>query len=236
MKKQKGNPDIHPIIQALIPVVKGLATALGPDYELLLHDVSTPEESVVAIENGQLSGRSQVTGRSLGSPMTDFALQVCHQEEYKGKDFICNYVNTTKAGKKIRNNCIMIRDNGGKLVGILCVNYDMTNAEIIKNMVNFLTASGTHVSEESPKESFPKMIDELIGDGIHLAEEALGKPLHLASKAEKVEVVFRLEKDGFFRLDGAIETLAQAMGNTKFTIYAYLREVKERDRDNPAAE
>lgn len=230
MKRQKTKQEIHPVIQALIPVIKGLATALGPDYELLLHDVSAPEQSVVAVENGQISGRSQVTGRSLGSPLTDFALQVCHQEEYKDKDFICNYVNTTKTGKKIRNNCIMIRDNDKKLIGILCVNYDMTNAEIIKNMVSFLTASGTYASEESPKETFPHMIDELIGDGIHLAEENLGKPLHLATKAEKVEIVSRLEKDGFFRLDGAIETLAQAMGNTKFTIYAYLREVKEREQ------
>ncbi|MCG8532563.1 MAG: helix-turn-helix transcriptional regulator [Desulfovibrionales bacterium] len=218
---------IHPIIKSYISVVKGLARAIGPNYELVLHDVSRPEHSIVAIENGELSGRSEITGRTLGSPITDFALQVCHQSEYENQDYICNYVNITKSGKKIRNNCIMIKDENKMLIGILCVNYDMTSAEILKGMADFLTASFNPTVENSPKELFPQRIDELINDGIEQAVNKLGRPLYLASKSEKIQIAVELEQKGFFRLDGSMDALAKTMGNTKFTLYSYLREHKK---------
>ncbi|MBN1333687.1 MAG: PAS domain-containing protein, partial [Synergistales bacterium] len=35
--------SLHPILKALTPVVKGLALVLGPEYEVVLHDLSDPD-------------------------------------------------------------------------------------------------------------------------------------------------------------------------------------------------
>ena len=56
-------------LQALLPVIRGLAEMLGPDCEVVLHDVHRLPHSIVAIENGA------VTGRTLGDVPTDRMLR-----------------------------------------------------------------------------------------------------------------------------------------------------------------
>ena len=56
-------------MQALLPIVRGLAEMFGPDCEVVLHDVRRLPHSIVAIENGD------VTGRTVGDVPTDRMLR-----------------------------------------------------------------------------------------------------------------------------------------------------------------
>ena len=56
-------------MQVLLPVVQGLAAMFGPDCEVVLHDVGRLPHSIVAIENGA------VTGRTVGDVPTDRMLR-----------------------------------------------------------------------------------------------------------------------------------------------------------------
>ena len=56
-------------LQMLLPVVRGLAEMLGPDCEVVLHDLAQMPHSIVAIENGH------VTGRRPGDAPTDQMLR-----------------------------------------------------------------------------------------------------------------------------------------------------------------
>ena len=38
-----------------------------------------------------------------------------------------------------------------------------------------------------------------------------------------------LHDKGFFLLKGSVDILAAEMGNTKFTIYSYIREIQKKD-------
>ena len=40
----------HPLLQPLLPVVRALGAALGPDWEVVLHDVSGGDHAIVALE------------------------------------------------------------------------------------------------------------------------------------------------------------------------------------------
>lgn len=60
-------------------IVEFLGKALGPDYEVVLHDVDDHINSIVAIANGHVSHRS------VGGPMTNFGLEVISEERYKKK-------------------------------------------------------------------------------------------------------------------------------------------------------
>lgn len=60
-----------------VEMVEFLGEALGREYEIVLHDLTNPERSIVAIANGELSGRG------IGGPVTDFALKILKQERWK---------------------------------------------------------------------------------------------------------------------------------------------------------
>ena len=49
-------------------LVEFLGRILGPDYEIVLHDLSRKQPSVIAIANGQISGRT------IGAPLTNVAM------------------------------------------------------------------------------------------------------------------------------------------------------------------
>lgn len=221
--------ELHPVLQALKPVIKGLALAMGPDYEIVLHDIADPETSIIAIEN------SHVTGRKIGDSLTDYAMYLLKTSDQKKKDFVANFLTRTKEGKRIRSSTLYLRDEDDKLIGYLCINYDMSKAEIIRNMVEQLvnvTGGGT---EAIPREEeMPSTLEGLMERNLKLIRKLVGKPLHMSSKQEKLQAIKVLDDEGFFMLKGAVEALAEETGNTKYTIYSYLREVRGERSETPS--
>lgn len=220
---------LHPVLKALKPLIKGLALALGPDYEIVLHDIVNPENSIIAIEN------ANVTGRKIGDPLTDYAMYLLKTSDQKKEDFVANFLTRTNNGKRIRSSTLYLRDENGKLIGYLCVNYDMTRAEIVKNMVEQLVSvtGGTSTAEIPREEEMPSTLEGLMERNLKLIRKLVGKPLHMSSKQEKLQAIKALDEEGFFLLKGAVEALAEETGNTKYTIYSYLREVRGEKADPP---
>lgn len=74
-------------------------------------------------------------------------------------------------------------------------------------------------------------LDELLA----LAEEEIGRPIGEMSRAEKQRVVRFLDERGAFALRKAVETVADALGVSRFTVYNYLdssRQDQGADRDS----
>jgi predicted transcriptional regulator YheO len=62
------NRKKDPLVKSLIPIVKAISATFGKNCEVVLHDFSGLQHSIILIENGH------VTGRKVGDPITDFAL------------------------------------------------------------------------------------------------------------------------------------------------------------------
>ena len=227
--------NMNPKLRILIPVVRGLAKILGKDYEVNLHDVSIPERSMVLCENGY------VTGRSEGGPMTDFGLLMLQSEEYQSREGVFNYLAKNNRGELIKCSCIFIRDENDKIIGFLCINYDLKKAvaaqELIEGLLRVeMSGAGVEPAEEPGarfpepvRESFAQDIDEVVGDSLAQVKRRIGKPFKYLTKPEKKEVVRELHDKVFFLLKGSVDILAAEMGNTKFTIYSYIREIQKKD-------
>ena len=82
----KYNPLLEPY-KALVPF---LAELLGESCEILLHDISQPKHSVIAIANGFH------TGRKVGSPFTDLAIKIMEEKAYVKRDYLANYNGRSK--------------------------------------------------------------------------------------------------------------------------------------------
>jgi len=87
----------------------------GKKCEVVLHDFSEPQKSIVAIENGH------VTERKVGDPITDLALSLWRENGYKDKktDRIINYKTKSKNGKILKSSTVFIRNNQKKIIGCL---------------------------------------------------------------------------------------------------------------------
>jgi predicted transcriptional regulator YheO len=177
-ENERPTMELHPVLQALKPVIKGMALAMGPDYEIVLHDIADPDNSIIAIEN------SHVTGRKIGDSLTDYAMYLLKTSDQKKKDFVANFLTRTKEGKRIRSSTLYLRDEDGRLIGYLCINYDMSKAEIIRNMVEQLV-NVTGGTEAIPREEeMPSTLEGLMERNLKLIRRLVGKPLHMSSKQE----------------------------------------------------
>ena len=73
------------ILQQCINIVEFLGNALGQDYEVVLHDLDSDPPAIAAITNGHISGRA------IGSPVTDAAIQMLSAKAYESNNYVCNY-------------------------------------------------------------------------------------------------------------------------------------------------
>ncbi|MDC7245673.1 MAG: helix-turn-helix transcriptional regulator [Sphaerochaetaceae bacterium] len=217
----------HKLLLPFIPVVRGLCETLGPDYEIVLHDISGPKHFIVEICNGNL------TQRTKDSPMTNFGYSLLNSDEYKDVDYISNYKSFRPDGSPMRSSVIIIRDENRKEIGFLCINYDLTRATIVKSMADFLTNVQQVTSLEKVKETFSSDPREQIRALLDEAKNIKGGvPLRYADKLERREFLDKLDRDGFFSIKGAIEIISEETGKSQFTIYRDLREIRRSRNDS----
>jgi len=204
------------------PLINGLGKALGTNCEILLHDASAPEKSIIACENGHVSGRS------IGGPMTDYGLALLKAKEYKDKDGAYNYFTRLEDGRCLKCNAIFIRDENNEIIGIICINEDITNlvkAQEALEEVTGLSKNNHELKREPVRETYAPELEDLVQNMLEQARLKMKKPLCYLDKNERMKVVEELNANGFFLLKGAVEVLAKEMKKTKFTIYNYLRQV-----------
>lgn len=207
------NQEVIELYKPLVPFLAGL---LGPDTEVLLHDVSAPEQSVVAISNGYLSGRD------IGSPLTDFAKDLIRTNTYSNEPFLSNYSGTCK-GKDFLSSTFFIK-NEGKIIGMLCINRDMSLiaefeniVEILKSRFNLNTPTDEmveHLDAGVGNQSLQEMIQEILSDyGTH--------PSRL-KKEERIAIVKQLRDHGAFEFKGSVGQIAKHLHVSEPTLYRYL--------------
>ena len=232
---------MNPKLKILIPVVRGLAKILGRDYEVNLHDVTMPEHSLVMCENGH------VTGRAPGAPMTDFGLYMLQSEEYQNKEGIYNYLARNNRGELIKCSAIFIRDDNDKVIAFMCINYDISKAAAAQELIESILHLDMENVEQYPepadltsqkpdkfpvpiREWYARELDEVVTDSLTQVKKRIGTPLNYLSKPEKKEVIKELHDRGFFLLKGSVDRVASEMGNTKYTIYSYIRDVQKQEK------
>ncbi|MDD4895166.1 MAG: PAS domain-containing protein [Atribacterota bacterium] len=217
---------MNPILEKFVPVAKGIARAFGKNCEVILHDVQDLEHSIVLIENGH------ITGRQVGAPMTDLGLYFLTSDLFNDIDYVASYQTESKDGKKLKSTSIFIRDNNRKIVGFLCINF---NIEPMINIsreidefcnVNNNLNSVENIIKEEREESFSHSLDDLMERLFSKAQQRIGKEINKMQKEDKIEMVRYLQKHGIFLVKDAIDRLAERLNVSRFTIYNYLAEIK----------
>lgn len=206
---------LNPILERYIPLVHGVAKTFGSNCEVVLHDFSNLQSSIVEIANGQ------VTGRDVGSPMTEVSLNKVNHGNTE--DDVYNYTGKSADGRVLKSSTMFIKDDNGKAIGCFCINFDMTELVAAKNVMGEImkVASDSEVKEESGNK-----INDVLTDIVNQTIEAKGKPIAYLTKEEKVAIVNKLDKQGAFLIKGAIDYVAKVLCVSRYTIYNYLDEIR----------
>ena len=217
------------VLQNYIPFVHFLGQAMGPNCEVVLHDLTNPENAIIAIANGHVSGRK------IGGPTTDLVLKVMKEGLEGEKSFIANYNARIKNNGICRSSSFFIRDDSNKIVGVLCVNLDISKFVEAKKLLDNLISC--EVQPCLPAKSTADVMD--VFEDLHssiedvltaIIDNVLNKyevtPDRL-SLEEKIDVVRRLNENGLFLLKGGLNELARRMQVSEPTLYRYLNKIKE---------
>ena len=203
-------------LQPYIPLAQMLVQTLGPDCEIVLHDLDDPAHSVVYVEN------PSVTGRKVGESFDQLVRQVILSDDLK-ESFAANYYFTAPNGKYIRSSSLLIKDEAGHLTGAMCINLDTTKlAQSLDFLQSLLPPAPRKQTapEAGQNEHVSVMIENLMDNILGGADT---KRLSRDGRLEKIRF---MDEKGLFLMKGSIEKAAEKLGVGKVTIYSYLDEVR----------
>ena len=169
-------------LERYIPLVEFMGKICGKSYEIILHDVSTPERSVIAACNEHLSGRR------IGDPMTELAKELLRTGVYQEHDYVANYEGRTRGGKRFVSSTYFIKEKG-HLVGLICVNHDVEDILVLsEHLSNLLHSFSLPQEEESSAytenldDSIPAMPLEMASYSSHCSPKAMTAPIRPMSR------------------------------------------------------
>lgn len=214
---------VDPERSPLVPVLEALHKTLGSCFEGVLHDLSDPEHSLVYVVG-------EVTGRTAGAPITDLVLRVLRTHGNEAPDLI-GYETRTRDGRRLKSTTVFLRNSGGKIVGCLCLNLDLTKFDLAVAALGELTNTSNVEAVLSPEgqgggggETFAQTVEEVLAQLVGQVLEKAGKPVPMMEREDKIRVVQQLDRRGAFLVRGAVEYVANMLGVSKYTIYSYLEE------------
>ena len=206
---------MNSILKPYFVIADIIAGTFGANCEVVVHDLSQPESSVVHVANGK------VTGREIGQSFDHLVKGVLLNKDFQD-DRMINYMFKTSDGKQIKSSSALIRDSGGEMIGMLCINYDVTVCRLLQSHIDmFLSSAGEEVSSEKDvDQNVMAVIDELIAKTIGTLD------VQNISRKKSVELIRFMDEKGIFLVKGAMDKVAEIMGVSKVTIYSYLDEAK----------
>ena len=203
-------------LETLKQIANNIAAQFGPECEIVIHDLKTkePEQSIVYIVNGH------VTGRDVGDGPSNAVFDAIRRSEKKEelKDH-AGYLMKTSDGKILKCSTSYIHDEDGALHYVFGINFDITKLTLIDSALHALVTPENQ--EEKPREithSVNDLLDHLIEESVAL----VGKPVALMNKEDKVKAIQFLNDSGAFLITKSGDKVANYFGISKYTLYSYI--------------
>ncbi len=210
------------ILHGYIPFAKTIAKMFGNQCEVVIHDLTHPQSSVIFTMN------NHVTGREVGQSFDHLVKKVLLSDDFK-EDHLAGYEFKTDDGRVIRSSTTLIRDSNQQVIGAFCINFDISIIMQMKTVFDeFIPKSVDNASapkeiqvEETAIQNVEEIADQLIEQIIHNSQ------FPLLNRQEKIELIRFMDEKGIFLMKGSVEKVANQLGISKVTVYSYLDEIKK---------
>jgi predicted transcriptional regulator YheO len=205
------------IFQNLQRIADAIVALFGKNCEACVHDLTSLQNSLIYI-------RGDVTHRKPGAPATDLLMKMLKQNSGKAED-MQNYKTTTADGRSLKSATTFIRDSTGRPIAAFCINLDTTDFyNAGQALLPFINIQENN--HQTSTETFAHSASETVEALFFQAVEKIGKHPATMNVDEKTSLIGQLEENSTFLLKGSVEQVARMMGVTKFTVYNYLKKVR----------
>ncbi len=200
------------ILDSYTCLAKGLSEYLGTGYEIVVQSLGNPDEGVICIMNGHY------TGRKIGAPITDFALEMFERIKSHDGTPYATYFTENKNGEPIRSTTIAIHGENHRGIGFICINFFL-NLPLATFIRENYFSEHLRVFSETFAENSREIIEKQV---VKIRDEVFSdKNISLNNKNK--EIIFRLSNCGIFNLKDSVVLVAEQLGISKNTVYLHLR-------------
>ncbi|MEO3813886.1 PAS domain-containing protein [Sphaerisporangium sp. B11E5] len=205
MLRDEGPPWWEPFV----PVCEAVAVLLAPQGEVAVHDLGT--ERIVALWN-------PLSGRRVGD---DSLIEELPEDPSAGR-VIGPYEKVLPDGRRCTSVSAVLSDEAGKPRGLLCVNFDRSGLDQIAALAGTLLAARV----ERPGGLTDKDWREQIALRVHEFCRERGVRRDRLDREARRELIARLDGEGLFAVRRAADLAAEALGVSRATVYALLKETR----------
>ena len=205
-------------------LAKGLASQFGRNCEVVIHDLRSEDKnhSIVAIENGH------VTGRTVGDGPSHIVLEALNNPSGESEDRY-SYLTRTPDGRVLKSSTIFIHDDDGSVIGLLGINYDISMFIAVDQSIRAFTEQEQSAPEPAAiSRNVADLLDELLEQSVQIA----GKPVAMMNKEDKIRAIRFLNDRGAFLISKSGPKVCKYFGISTYTLYSYLDEIKSSQTDS----
>ena len=141
------------ILESYMNVADGLADFWGGNCEVVVHDLSHLDSSVIKIINGHLSGRQT------GAPISEVTLGFLNKMMANPAMHHVTYFAKNKRGEAFKASISAIEGENHNIIGLFCINFYL-NASLLSFMQTFTPAA--RAETENISETFVENAEELM--------------------------------------------------------------------------
>ena len=205
-------------------LAKGLASQFGRNCEVVIHDLRSEDKnhSIVAIENGH------VTGRTVGDGPSHIVLEALNNPSGESEDRY-SYLTRTPDGRVLKSSTVFIHDDDGHAIGLLGINYDISMLIAADQSIRAFTEQ----DQSNPEpEAISRNVADLLDDLLEQSVQIAGKPVAMMNKEDKIRAIRFLNERGAFLISKSGPKVCKYFGISTYTLYSYLDEIKSSQTDS----
>ncbi len=209
---------MHEKLKFYLNFAEFLGRSLDKNTEVVLHETVGDNPGIVYIYNGHVSGRQ------VGAPLSEFSQEMVNNKEDHSR-FRVNYATVANDGSILRSSSFFIRDDDNTLLGIFCVNSNVSQyLQLSEQLRELAGLSLDEEVEDDEAQIYLTSAKDVILENIQsiLTDMNVNTPPNRLTAAEKQIVINMLHKRGIFNLKGSVAKVAAIMCVSEPTIYRYL--------------
>ena len=196
------------LFDQLKQIAQGLGETFAPFCEVVLHDLTDPNNAIVAIHN-------DLSGRKVGQPATELGLARIADPNYA--QVISNYANKFADGRQAKSTSVGIKDASGEYVAALCLNVDLTLFQGLQSAIGQFVSVD---AQNGPRESLnPASADAIRARIDQFAARRATTPRALSAENRRT-LLQELKDAGCMEVRRSSEIIAAHLGISRATVYA----------------
>lgn len=202
-------------LRPFLSVADAIGVMFRRHVEVVIHDLLT--EQIVHVVNC-------FSKRGHGDPsMLHLVVDLNEEAEVIGP-----YDNTNWDGRRIRSVSVVLRDADGEAVGLMCLNFDLSQFETsARVLLDFLGVKANGDESATPfRDDWYERINQFVSNWVEKQETALDR----LTRVEKRDLIGELRRSGAFEGRSAVVYIARILSISRATIYKHIKELKESER------